>query len=60
MKRNQFILENLTSIEPRMLTIISIWGDTGLYDGDRDLSDIAAYNAAVNSLAQEQRLTLEE
>ena len=60
MKRNQFIMNNLNRIESRMLTIISIWGDTGLYDGDRDLSDIAAYNAAINSLAQEQRLTLED
>ena len=60
MKRNEFILENMKRIEKRMMTVIYEWGDVGLYDGDRDTSDIAAYNAAVNSLAQEQRLTLEE
>ena len=60
MKRNQFIMNNLNRIQPRMMTIICEWGDTGLYDGDRDLNDMAAYNAAINSLAQEQRLTLED
>ena len=60
MKRNEFILENMKRIEKRMMTVICEWGDVGLYDGDRDTSDIEAYNAAVNSLAQEQRLTLEE
>ena len=60
MKRNQFIMNNMKRIESRMMTVICEWGDVGLYDGDRDLNDMAAYNAAVNSLAQEQRLTLED
>ena len=60
MKRNEFIMDNFGRIESRMMSIISIWGDVGLYDGERDTSDIEAYNAAINSLAQEQRLTLEE
>ena len=59
MKRNQFIMRNTNRISSRMLTIICEWDDIGLYDGDRDPSDMAAYTAAINSLAQEQQTPLE-